>query len=100
MVYDRTVLPPMILGLCFLGYRSLKKNMNVSKPSEHPPSVEKMSKYLGGNIGRRDKNSSSYYRGSPMYSHMVNSIISGRSPPCRDTKTNYLFRSRCTIYLD
>ena len=32
-----------------------KKTLNASKPSEHPPSGEKMSKGLGGNIGSRDK---------------------------------------------
>ena len=33
-----------------------KKNLNASKPSDHPPSGEKMSKGLvGGNIGCRDK---------------------------------------------
>ena len=31
----------------------LKKHLNASKPSEHPPSGEKLSKYLGGNIGCR-----------------------------------------------
>ena len=30
--------------------------MNASKPSEHPPSEEKMSKGLGGNIGCRVSN--------------------------------------------
>ena len=34
-----------------------KKNLNASKPSEHPPSGEKMSEGLGGNIGCRDKTS-------------------------------------------
>ena len=43
-----------------------KKNLNASKPSEHPPSGEKMSKGLGGNIGCRDKTSSWYQTGSPM----------------------------------
>ena len=43
-----------------------KKNLNASKPSEHPPSGEKMSKGLGGNIGSRDKTSSWYQTGSPM----------------------------------
>ena len=33
-----------------------KKNLNASKPSEHPPSGEKMSKVLGGNIGCRRQN--------------------------------------------
>ena len=36
------------------------------KPSEHPPSGEKMSEGLGGNIGCRDKTSSWYQSGSPM----------------------------------
>ena len=31
-------------------YYSLKKNLNPSKPSEHPPSGGKMSEGLGGNI--------------------------------------------------
>ena len=35
-----------------------KKNLNASKPSEHPPSGGKMSKGLGGNIGCKDKTSS------------------------------------------
>ena len=44
-----------------------KKNLNASKPSEHPPSGEKMSEgFLGGNIGCRDKTSSWYQTGSPM----------------------------------
>ena len=43
-----------------------KKNLNAFKPSEHPPSGEKMSKGLGGNIGCRDKTSSWYQTGSPM----------------------------------
>ena len=29
--------------------------LNASKPSEHSPPGEKLSKYLGGNIGCRDK---------------------------------------------
>ena len=36
--------------------------LNGSKPSEHPPTGEKLSKYLGGNIGCRDQ------KGSPMFS--------------------------------
>ena len=36
---------------------SCKKNLNASKPSEHPASGEKLSSCLGGNIGCRDKNS-------------------------------------------
>ena len=43
-----------------------KKSLNASKPSEHPPSGEKMSKGLGGNVGCRDKTSSWYQTGSPM----------------------------------
>ena len=37
----------------------LEENLNTSKPPEHSPSGG-MSKYLGGNIGRRDKSSSCY----------------------------------------
>ena len=40
------------------------KNLNTSKPCEHPPSGEKLTKKLGGNIGCRDKNSW-YQKGSP-----------------------------------
>ena len=43
-----------------------KKNLNASKPSEHPPSGGKMSKGLGVNIGCRDKTSSWYQTGSPI----------------------------------
>ena len=44
-----------------------KKNLNASKPSEHPPQVEECLKvYIGGNIGCRDKTSSWYHKGSPM----------------------------------
>ena len=39
------------------GRGFLRKNLNASKPSEHPPSGEKLSKYLGGDIGCRDKSS-------------------------------------------
>ena len=45
---------------------AIGSNLNASKPSEHPPSGEKMSKGLGGNIGCRDKTSSWYQTGSPM----------------------------------
>ena len=38
--------------------RVFKKILNASKPSEHPPSGEKLSKDLDGNIVCRDKNSS------------------------------------------
>ena len=40
-----------------------KKNLNASKPSEHPPQVEKCLKGLGGNIGCRDKASAWYQKG-------------------------------------
>ena len=43
-----TIFPPRTMYL--------KKSVNASKPSEHPLSGEKSSKYLGGNIGSRDKN--------------------------------------------
>ena len=43
-----------------------KKNLNASKPSEHPPSGEEMSEGLGGNIGCRDETSSWYQSGSPI----------------------------------
>ena len=53
--------PPLY---CILAL--FKKNLNASKPSEHPPSGEKMSKGLGGNIGCRDKTSSWYQTDFPM----------------------------------
>ena len=43
------------IGDFFVG---LEKNLNASKPSEHPPSGGNLSKDLGGNIGCRVKNSS------------------------------------------
>ena len=43
-----------------------KKNLNASKPSQHPSSGGKVSKGLAGNIGSRDKISSWYQTGSPM----------------------------------
>ena len=81
----------IVTHLCFFSERIaianlsllpcvIKKNMNASKPSEHPLSGDKMSKGLGGNIGCRDKTSSWYQTGSPMWPHRVNSIISGRNP--------------------
>ena len=43
--------------------RILKKNLNASKPSEHPLQVEECLKVgLGGNIGYRDKTSSWYQK--------------------------------------
>ena len=42
------------------------KNPNASKPSERPPSGGEMSKYLDGNIGVRDMDSSWYPKGSPV----------------------------------
>ena len=44
----------------------VQEKSNASKPSEHPPSGENLSKGLGGNIGCGDKNSSWYQKGSPM----------------------------------
>ena len=45
----------------------LKKNQDAPKPSEHPPvGGEKMSKCLGGIIGRKYKTSYGIYTGSPM----------------------------------
>ena len=52
--------------LCDWFSSVLKKNLNASKPSEHPSSGEKMSKvYLGGNIGCRDETSSWHLNGFP-----------------------------------
>ena len=55
-------IPPEFRG----GVHIFKKNMNASKPSEHPPSGGKMSEGLGGDIGCIDKTSSWYQTGSPM----------------------------------
>ena len=52
----------------YVQYSMFKKNLNASKPSEHPPQVEECLKVyqVGGNIGCRDKTSSWYQKGSPM----------------------------------
>ena len=50
-------------GGFLLGVILFKKNLNASKPSEHPPSGGKMSKGLGGNIGCRDNKTSLWYQG-------------------------------------
>ena len=49
----RTCISGGMSGCLSLALR-LKKNLNVSKPPEHSPSGG-VSKYLGGNIGCRDK---------------------------------------------
>ena len=60
----------------------LDKNPNASKPSEPPPSGEKLSKYLGGNIGCRDKDSLHGIQRVPQCSlHQADIIVSRRSPP-------------------
>ena len=67
-----------------------KKNLNASKPSEHPPSGEKMSEGLGGNInGCRGKPLHGIKR-VPQCNHIgsTDSIISGRSPPLDCTLVN------------
>ena len=58
----------MEIGSCKHSGKILlfKKNLNASKPSEHPPSGENMTEGLGGNIVCRDKTSSWYQTGSPM----------------------------------
>ena len=43
-----------------LAVESKPLKSNASKPSEHPPSGESMSKGLGGNIGCRDETSSTF----------------------------------------
>ena len=48
---------------------ALKKKLNASKLSEHPPAGGKLSKILGGNVG--DKSSSWYEKGSPMWSTVL-----------------------------
>ena len=57
----------MLVSMIVLDLSLFKKNLNASKPSEHPPQVERVSKgFLGGNIGCRDKTSAWYQKGSPM----------------------------------
>ena len=52
-----------------------KKNLNASKPFEHPPSAgEKLSKGLGGNIGCRDKTSSRHLNGFPDGSNIGSTV--------------------------
>ena len=48
-----------------LQYTYLKKNLNASRPSEHPPVKGKMSKRLGGIVGCEDKTSSWHVNGFP-----------------------------------
>ena len=46
-------------------YSILKKHLNTSRPSEHPPVRGKMSKRLGGIMGCKDKTSSWHLNGFP-----------------------------------
>ena len=61
----------------------LKKNLDASRPSEHPPVKEKNVKTfsLGGIIGCKDKTSSWHLNGFPDGRNIGSSIISGRNPP-------------------
>ena len=54
------------MGALLEMYVVFWKNLNASKPPEHPPSGKKMSEDLGGNIGYRDKNYSWHQKGSPV----------------------------------
>ena len=56
------------------NHSSLKKNLNASRPSEHPPVGGKMSKRLGGIIGCEDKTSSWHLVGFPNGSN-IGSIV-------------------------
>ena len=47
---------PCAANVTKILYYRFGKNLNAFKPSEHPPSVEKLSKDLGGKIGCRYKN--------------------------------------------
>ena len=46
-------------------YSCLKRHLNASRPSEHPPVRGKMSKRLGGIIGSKCKTSTSHLNGFP-----------------------------------
>ena len=52
----------------------LKKNLNESRPSEHPKQGEKMSKRLGGIIGCKDKTSSWDLNGFPNGSNIGSTV--------------------------
>ena len=59
----------------------LKKNLKVSRPSEHPPVREKkMSKRLGGIIGCTDKTSSWNLNGSPIVVRLGQPYNVGEKP--------------------
>ena len=50
----------------------LKKNLNASRPSEHPTQGENVSKCLGGIIGCKGKTSSWHLNGFPSGSNIPN----------------------------
>ena len=57
-----------------------KKNLNAFKPSEHPPSGEKMSKGLGGNIDCKYKITSWHLNGSPNVTTSGQQYNTGEKP--------------------
>ena len=83
--------PAVFMRLCKLdiiedhvpGCCCLKKNLNASRPSEHPPVKEKNVKTfgLGGIIGCKDKTSSWHLNGFPDRSNIGSSIVSGIDHP-------------------
>ena len=58
-----------------------KKNLNASKPSEHPPQVEECLKVKVGTLAVETKPLHGFKRVPQCNYHRVESIISGRSPP-------------------
>ena len=55
------------------------KNLNASKPYEHPPSGEKMYEGLGRNNGCRDKTSSWYQTDSPFFFGLATNALNVRN---------------------
>ena len=69
----------------------LKKNLNASRPSEHPPvRGEKMSKRLGGIIGCEEDKVSSWHL-NPLwdYWYYYNFPLDSDSPPVWDAQKAY-----------
>ena len=64
--YTKLSLSSALLLFFFLACAlCLKKDLNASRPSEHPPVGGKMSKRLGGIIGCKYKTSSWHLNGFP-----------------------------------
>ena len=95
----------------FLRGNIIYTKYKAPKPSEHPPSGEKISNDLGWNIGCRDKTLHYIKMISSCQSHRVNSTISGINPPLcciltlitiqgHQNKYKEHHESRYTVYFD